>query len=538
MRFGLSWVLVLCLSASVMAQPALAPIDQQVLHLGNGAEPNSLDPHRAEGVSAGNIVRDLYEGLTGISPQGAVVPASASHWTISDDACTYTFTLRENLRWSDGSPLLAQDFVAGLQRSVAPATGNGYAQMLSPIENAEAVQQGQLLAGALGVHAPDARTVVIHLRHPTPYLLGLLAHPSAFPLHQPSLAQWGKGFARPGRMVSNGAYVLDEWIVQSQIILRRNPHYWNNPQTVLEQVIYHPSEDINAALNRYAANEFDVTYEIPLVQAKALRAKYGPELHIAPYLGSYYYGFNLSQPPFKGQRSLRQALAMAVDRDVIVEKVMNGVARPAYSYVPPGTAQYTAQQPVWASWPREKKLQEARRLYAAAGYSKAKPLQVELRYNTHDDHKRIAVVIAAMWKQWLGVETRLVNEEFKVFLQNRKQHAVTQVFRSTWISDYNDASSFLDLLQSGHGRNDSVYVNPAYDVLLEQASRSPDMAERRRLLEQAERMVLDDLPVLPIYTYVSKHLVKPWVAGWQDNAYDYHYAKDLRVLAHEEMGGP
>jgi oligopeptide transport system substrate-binding protein len=537
-RFGLSWVLVLCLSASVMAQPALAPIDQQVLHLGNGAEPNSLDPHRAEGVSAGNIVRDLYEGLTGISPQGAVVPAAASHWTISDDACTYTFTLRENLRWSDGSPLLAQDFVAGLQRSVAPATGNGYAQMLSPIEHAEAVQQGQLLAGALGVHAPDARTVVIHLRHPTPYLLGLLAHPSAFPLHQPSLAQWGKGFARPGRMVSNGAYVLDEWIVQSQIILRRNPHYWNNPQTVLEQVIYHPSEDINAALNRYAANEFDVTYEIPLVQAKALRAKYGAELHIAPYLGSYYYGFNLSQPPFKGQRGLRQALAMAVDREVIVEKVMNGVAYPAYSYVPPGTAQYTAQQPHWAGWPREQKLREARRLYAAAGYTKARPLQVELRYNTHDDHKRIAIVIAAMWKQWLGVETRLVNEEFKVFLQNRKQHAVTQVFRSTWISDYNDASSFLDLLQSGHGRNDSVYANPAYDALLAQASRSLNTTERRRLLEQAERMVLDDLPVLPIYTYVSKHLVKPWVAGWQDNAYDYHYAKDLRVLMRDKVVRP
>lgn len=511
----------------------LAPPAQQVLHHGNGAEPNSLDPHRSEGVSANNIARDLFEGLTGISPKGEVVPAAAEHWTISADGLGYTFTLRAGLRWSDGSALTAEDFAEGFRRSIAPATGNTFAQMLSAIEQADAILKGKAPPTTLGVTAPDARTLHIRLRAPTPYLLGLLSHPSTFPVHRPSIEQWGRDFARPGRLVSNGAYQLKDWVVQSHVELVRNPQYWNNAATRIERVSYHPSEDISSELKRYAADEFDTTYEIPLVQAKALRARYGEELHIAPYFGSYYYGFNLAKPPFKDNPKLRQALSMALDREVIVGKVMNGVALPAYSYVPPGMWNYTPQVPAWAAWPRERKLAAARQLLTEAGYGPENPLTVELRYNTHDDHKRIAVVIAAMWKQWLGVETRLINEEFKVFLQNRKLREVTQVFRSAWISDYDDATSFLDLPTSTHGRNDSVYRNPAYDALLQQAAATADITARRALLEEAERLLLVDLPVLPIYTYVSKHLVKPWVAGWQDNAYDYHYTKDLSVLAHE-----
>lgn len=526
-------VLALLWLTSAMAAP-VAPHSQQVLHHGNGAEPNSLDPHRSEGVSANNIARDLFEGLTGISPSGEVIPAASAHWQVSADGCVYTFTLRDPLRWSDGSALTAADFVAGLQRSISPATGNSFAQMLNAITQADAVLKGTLSPDALGVSAPDARTVVIRLAAPTPYFLGLLSHPSTFPVHRPSLQKWGRDFARPGRLVSNGAYLLKDWAVQSHIELVRNPQYWNNARTVVEQVFYHPSEDISSELKRYAADEFDTTYEIPLVQAVDVRARYGAELHVAPYLGSYYYGFNLSKPPFKNNPKLRQALTMAIDREVLVAKVMNGLALPAYSYVPPGTSDYTPQTLSWAQWPREKRLATARRLYAEAGYSADHPLIVELRYNTHDDHKRIALVVAAMWKQWLGVETRLINEEFKVFLQNRKQHEVTQVFRSAWISDYDDATSFLDLLTATHGRNDSVYRNPHYDALLKRAATTADVTQRRALLEQAERLLLTDLPVLPIYVYVSKHLVKPWVAGWQDNAYDYHYSKDLSVLDHPQ----
>lgn len=517
---------------ALAAAPVLAPPERQVLRQGNGPEPNSLDPHRAEGVSSSNIVRDLYEGLTGISPAGEVVPAAAERWTVSEDGRQYRFTLRDGLRWSDGSPLTAEDFVEGLRRSIAPATGNTFAQMLGAIEGAPQVLRGERPATALGVTAADARTVEIRLGAPTPYLLGLLSHPGSFPVHRPSLARWGKDFARPGRLVGNGAYVLQDWVVHSHIALVRNPQYWNDANTRIERVSFYASEESSAALKRYAADELDTTYEIPLVQAPAIRSRYGAELHVAPYLGSYFYGFNLSQPPFKGQLALRRALAMAIDREVIVGKVMKGLALPAYSYLPPGLWNYTAQVPEWAGWPREKKLAEARRLYAEAGYSAQHPLTVELRYNTHEDHRRIAVVIAAMWKQWLGVRTRLINEEFKVFLQNRKLHQVTQVFRSAWISDYDDATSFLDLKTATHGRNDEVYRNPAYDALLAAAAAEPDIAKRRAQLEAAERQLLADQAVLPIYTYVSKHLVKPWVAGWQDNRYDYHYTKDLAVIEH------
>lgn len=517
---------------AVAAPPTLAPREQQVLRQGNGPEPNSLDPHRAEGVSSSNIVRDLYEGLTGISPAGEVIPAAAERWTVSEDGREYRFMLRENLRWSDGSPLTAEDFVEGFRRSVAPATGNTFAQMLNAIENAPEILRGERPARALGVSAPDARTVEIRLSAPTPYLLGLLSHPSSFPVHRPGLAQWGKDFARPGRLVGNGAYVLKHWVVHSHIELVRNPQYWDDAKTRIERVSFHVSEDSSAELKRYAADEFDTTYEIPLVQAPAIQARYGRELHLAPYLGSYFYGFNLSQPPFQDQLALRRALTMAIDREVIVGKVMKGVALPAYSYVPPGMWNYTAQLPEWAAWPREKKLAEARRLYAEAGYSEKNPLTVELRFNTHEDHRRIAVVIAAMWKQWLGVRTRLINEEFKVFLQNRKLHQLTQVFRSAWISDYDDATSFLDLKTATHGRNDEVYRNPAYDALVAEAAAEPDIARRRARLEAAERLLLADQVVLPIYTYVSKHLVKPWVEGWQDNRYDYHYSKDLAVIEH------
>jgi oligopeptide transport system substrate-binding protein len=261
-----------------------------------------------------------------------------------------------------------------------------------------------------------------------------------------------------------------------------------------------------------------------------VRQLFGSELHLAPYLGSFWYGYNLSRPPFKDQPKLRQALSMAIDRDVIADKLLQGAALPAYGVVPPGTGDYTPQLPEWADWPRERRIAEAQRLYAEAGYSAAHPLQVELRYNTQEDHRRTAIVIAAMWKQRLGVQTTLVNEEWKVFLQNRRMKLLTQVFRGGWIADYDDASAFLDNFRSFDNQDDTAYANPAYDALLAQAQQEPDPQHRRDLLQRAERLLLGDYAILPIYTYESKHLVKPTIAGWRDNPLDYHYSKDLRVL--------
>lgn len=501
-----------------------------LLRIGNGNEPETLDPHRAEGVSASNIVRDLYEGLTALSPRGEVMPGVAERWEISADGREYLFHLRPQARWSNGDALSAEDFVAGLRRSVDPATASAYAQMLAPIEGASAVIGGALPSDRLAVQALDPQTLRIRLRAPTPYFLGLLAHPSSFPIHQPSLARWGRDFSRPGRLVSNGAYALADWVPQGQVRLRRNAHYWNDRNTAVDAVEFRPSEDANSELKRYRADELDISYEIPLLQAPWLRQHLGGELRIAPYIGTYFYGFNCSQPPFKDNPKLRAALTLAVDREVIVSKVMNAVALPAYSLVPPGISGYTPPQPEWAGWTRDQRLVEARRLYAEAGYSAAHPLEVELRYNTHDDHRRIATVIAAMWKQWLGVRTRLLNEEFKVFIQNRNLRQLTQLFRAVWIGDYDDASAFTDILHSRHGQNDMAYDNPRYDALLAAAAAEADPARRQGLLAEAERLLQADWPVLPIYTYVSKHLVKPWVQGWQDNALDIHYSKDLRIV--------
>ena len=501
-----------------------------MLRIGNGNEPETLDPQRVRGVSASNIVRDLYEGLTTVSSRGEVVAGVAERWEISADGREYRFHLRPRVRWSNGDLLSAEDFVAGLRRSVDPAIASTYAHMLSPIEGAAQVATGEQPPDRLAVQALDAQTLLIRLNVPTPHFLGLLAHPSTFPIHRGSLAKWGGDFARPGRLVGNGAYALADWVPQGQVRLRRNRHYWNDSGTSIDELEFRPSEDANSELKRYRADELDVTYEIPLQQAPWLRQHYGQDLHVSSYLGTYFYGFNCSRPPFKDNPKLRRALTLAVDRQVIVDKVMNGLALPAYSLLPPGLSGYTPQRPEWADWSRERRLAEARRLYAEAGYSEQRPLEVELRYNTHEDHKRIATVVAAMWKQWLGVRTTLLNEEFKVFIQNRNLRKITQLFRAVWIADYDDPTAFTDILHSSHGQNDMAYSNPDYDGLLALAAAEADSERRRQHLAQAEQMLLRDQPLLPIYTYTSKHLVKPWVQGWQDNPLDIHYSKDLRIV--------
>ncbi len=510
--------------------------EKQILRKGNGSQPQTLDPHKAEGVPSSNILRDLFEGLTGESPDGRIVPAGAERWDISEDGLSYTFHIRHNGRWSDGSPVTAHDFEYGLKRSLNPATGSKYTKILSPIKNADAVAAGELPLEALGVKALDDFTLRIELATPAPYFLGLLNHSSTYPMHKASVEKWGDAVAKPGHLVSNGAYTLDELVVQSHIKLVRNHHYWNDANTHINEVWYYPIEDQSSELKRYRAGEIDVTYEVPNNQFTWIKKYLGEELVINPWLGIYYYGFNLTKPPFKDSLKLRKALAMAVDRDILTGKVTQFGERPAYAFVPPGVSSgagiYAPQTPPWASWPREKQLAEARRLYEAAGYSKTNPLEVELRYNTSENHKKIAIAVAAMWKQALGVKTRLINEEWKVFLSNRKQKQVTQVFRAGWISDYNDPMSFLELLHSQHGINDSAYNNPEYDALLARIAAEPDAEKRTRLMEQAEQLMLTDQPVMPLYSYVVKRLVKPYVGGVGNNIMDHHYSKDWYILKH------
>ncbi len=516
---------------AVTAAPAVELAAEQILHKGNGAEPQTLDPHKAEGVPSSNILRDLYEGLTSESPNGDIIPGGASRWEISEDGRVYTFYLRENARWSNGDPVVAADYVFGLRRSADPATLSKYSQILSSIQNAEAVVAGKLPPDELGVKALDDYTVEITLKAPTPYFLGLLNHSSTFPIHRKSVEEFGDRFSRPGNLVGNGAFMLKDWVVQSHIHLVKNPAYWDADNVTLTEVYYHATEDQSSELKRYRAGELHWTNEVPLAQVKWIRENMPDEFKVSTYLGVYYYGFNLTQPPFKDNLNLRRALTMAIQREIIVEKVTRLGEQPAYSWVPSGVYNYGTQVPEWASWPWEKRLAEARRLYKLAGYDDENPLRIELRYNTSENHKKVAVAIAAMLKQNLGVRVNLINEEWKVFLETRKQKRVTQLFRAGWIGDYNDANTFAELMYSTHGINDPGYNNPEYDALLDAAAVEGDFQKRREILEQAERMLLEDQPIMPIYFYVSKKMVSPRIDGFEPNIMDHHYSKNFRLLA-------
>lgn len=513
--------------------PALLAAEQ-TLRRGNGEEPETLDPHRAQGVPAHNILRDLFEGLTVEQPDGSVMPGAAAHWDISRDGKRYTFYLRDNARWSNGDPVLAEDFVFGLQRSANPQTGSPAVQVLSPILNAKAVFSGAMDPSELGIRALNERTVQIDLEAPTPYFLTLLTLPPSYPVHRPSLDTHGDQYSRAGNLVSNGAFALREWKIYSHILLGRNPYYWDHEHVILEAVYYLPIADQNAEMARYRAGDLHWTYEVSNSQYNWLRTHLPNELAVASWLGTYYLGFNLTQEPFAMRPKLRRALNLAVDRQLLVDKVTRFGELPTFNLVPRGIPRYESPVPDVADWSQIEREAEARRLYRQAGYDEARPLQIELRYNTSANHKKIALAVAAMWRQVLGVETILINEEWKVFLQNRQQRRITQVYRAGWIGDYNDPNAFLEIFYSGHRQNDSGYENQAYDRLLERIAEERIPSRRMRLLAEAERVLLEDQPLLPLYTYVTKRLVSPMLQGWQSNTMDHHLSRWMYLVRQQD----
>jgi oligopeptide transport system substrate-binding protein len=504
---------------------------EQILHVGLGAELQSLDPQRGQDVQGADVMRDLFEGLTSESESGEVIPGVAESWDFSPDTLTYTFHLRHNARWSNGDAVTAEDFAYSLRRALDPKTLSRYTFILSPIVNADAIAAGKLPTSELGVRALDDYTLEIRLAHPTPYFLSLLAHETANPVNRANVEQFGAQFTRPGNLVGNGAYRLAEWTMQSHLKLVRNPYYWDDAHTTLNEVWFHVTEDLDAELKRFRAGELDWTYKVPGKQLPWIRENMPDELKIAPYLGSYYYAFNVTRPPFKDNPKLRRALALAIDRDIITKEVLGFGEIPAFGWVPP-VIHYTPQSMPEASWTQEAREAEAKRLYAEAGYSPEHPLKTELMYNTEEDHRRIAVAIASMWQRVLGVETSITNQEWKVFIDTREQKIDTQVVRDGWIGDYNDAYTFAELLRSNSQMDDSGYKDKDYDALLDRAQRQNSIKERAALLEEAERKVLTDMPILPIYFYASKHMVRPWVKGWEPNILDHHRHKNFYLLKH------
>lgn len=523
--------LLVATGALVAGLTGCAPAEEpatNILVRGNGPEPDSLDPQKARSVEAHVILRDLYECLTSLAKDASTAPGVAKSWTVSPDGLVYTFHLRDNARWSNGDRVTGEDFVFALRRLVDPATASQYAQLIDIVANAPAIVAGRARPSTLGVSAPDASTVVVRLSAPALYLPGLLSFPSTCPVHRPTLEREGARFTKPGVMVSNGAFKLVSWEPGSRITVTRNRRYWNDAATRLDGVQYLQIADESTEFTRYRAGDLHVTAVVPRAQYDIIRRDYAAELHVSPQLSTYYYGFALDRAPFRDAPGLRRALSLVIDREQLAAVVLRVGELPAYGWIPPGVHDYTSQAFDYAGRPMADRIAEARRLYAAAGYSAAHPLRFELRYNSGEVHSRLAVAIVAMWKEALGVEVQLTAVEFRSLMADIDARNV-EMFRMSWSGDYNDAYTFLQYLKSGFGINLPRYSNPAYDALLEHAATTVDTAARRALLEEAERTMLADTPLLPLYFYVNKHLVSPRVVGWYDNVLNVVYSKDLAL---------
>lgn len=509
-----------------------ARAEEQILRVGNGSEPETLDPALCELNPDLQILHELSEGLVTIGPSGEALPGQAESWTVSDDGLIYRFTLRPGLAWSNGAPLTAEDFAWSWRRTVDPKTGSKYAFPYYPIQNAEEIVNGKAAPETLGVQAIDARTLEVHLKAPTGFFLKLTGLPQFSPAYRPAVEQFGNQYTRPGNLIGNGAFVLVEWTPQSRLVAAKNPHYWNAASVKLDKIEYFPIENQNEELKRYRAGELDETFDVPSDQLDFVRAQLPAELRITPFMGTYYLGFNLTRPPFKDNLKLRQAINLAIDRETIVSKITKAGELPAYGWVPPGIEGYEGQDFDWKTMPMADRIVRARQLYAEAGYGPGKPLSIELRYNTSENHKKIMIAIASMLKQALGIQVTLVNQEFKVFVSARKDKRETELFRDGWTADYPDANNFAELLLSGAGLNDTGYASPAYDALVHQAQLTVDPAARNTLLEQAERQVLQDEPMAPIFTYTLKRLVKPYVKGYAVNVLGFYYARLVSLDPH------
>lgn len=501
---------------------ARAPAPTNTLRRGNGPEPDSLDPALARTDSAATILRDTYEGLTALDAHANPKPAAASSWSVSADGRTITYTLRSGTRWSNGDALTAEDFVLSWRRLVDPSTGSQYAEVLAPIENAADIVEGRQPPEKLGVEAPNLTTLIVHLRAPTVYFTALTAHWSTYPTYH------GKAPAAPGAAITNGAYRPMTWVVGSQVTAQRNPNYWDSPAVSIAEVRYVHVPDPRDEYSRYRGGELDTTYALPPAAWPELSARHGDQLHRGPQLGLYFYGFNLRKPPFRDAPLLRQALAMAIDRDRLVSMVTALGESPAYGWVPDGIANYTPQRFDWSGLTTSARLDEARRLFAKAGYDSGHPLRLQLRYPTGATHEKLALAVAAMWHETLGVDVVPVGEEFRSLLESINRGEAV-LFRSSWIGDYNDAYTFASVLRSDFGINLVHYQNPAYDHLLDDAESTADPKKRRERLELAERLALADVPVIPLYFYITKHLVAPRVHGWTDNVMNVVYSKDLSL---------
>jgi oligopeptide transport system substrate-binding protein len=500
-----------------------------VLHRGNGSEPQSLDPAHVAIDAEANIVRDLYEGLTAHDAAGRVVPGVAESWTVSPDGIVYTFTLRPDARWSNGDPVTADDFVFAFQRIENPKVAAAYPDALYPIRNAVGINRMGEAVETLGVRAVDPGTLEITLEQPTPWLPELLAGVAALPVNQASVSELGADFVKPGAMISNGAFTLAEDVANDHVTLAKNPHYWDAAHVSLDTVIFYPTDDQIAAVRRFKAGELDLNYGFPTDTYAALVADLGKDaVRLTPSLTAEYCAFDTHKPPFDDVR-VRQALSLAIDRDALAASVA-GAGLPLYSFVPEGIAGYTPAAADDAAMTQGEREDKARALLQAAGYGDGgTPLDVELRYNAGDNHKKVATAIAAAWKA-LGVAVTLTPADTKAHYAALTAAAGFDAARVGWTAAYADPQAFLSPYASASTPfNYTGYAGADYDALLARSSTEPDAATRLATLHDAEAILARDQPAAPLLVSAAPWLVAKNVTGWQDNTANDHRSRYLGI---------
>lgn len=505
--------------------------EEGVLVINNMAEPSGLDPQSVTGLSESRIMYALFEGLVNYDPKDlSAVPGVAERWEMSSDGKTWTFRLRPEARWSNGDPVTSSDFLFSWRRMLMPGFGAEYASMLHAVKGAKAFNEGALQDFAqVGFRAPDPRTVVIELEYPVPYFLGLICHHSWLPVHPPTILRHGKidalhtPWTRPGSLVGNGAFELESWEVARHVKLRRNPHYWNTAEVALNGVVFRAIPDLFAEERAFRGGELHITGAVPPYKVKQLREEGAPQLRLDPFLATAFIWVNCD---YQGKDSavrkalsdvrVRRALGLAIDRQQIVDKVLRAGETPALHFTPPGTGGFHAK----ARWRPE--LAEARRLLAEAGHPEGRGFpRLEYLYNTSEGSQMAAQAYQEMWRNGLGVEVELRNLEWKVYL-SAMHKGDYQIGRGAWVGDYNDPNTFLEMLQTGNGLNQSRWSHPEYDRLLARAARETDPRGRYELFEAAEALLVREAPVIPVAFGRNKFLISSHVRGWHPTLLDQH----------------
>ena len=526
MRNFLFIFLIFLVGCSSNTTPVDDGLDKQIFHFGNGSEPQGIDPHIVTGVPEHHILISLCEGLTIPNAyDDDNLPGAAESWSISDDGKTYIFKLRKNGKWSNGDPVTADDFVWSWKRILTASLGSQYPDMLYYLVGAQEYHTGVTDDfESVGVKAIDTYTLEVKLNAPTPFFTGLLSHYSTWPVHKETVLKYGSiddrngEWTRPGNFVCNGAFNLKSWELNNKIVVEKNPLYWDASTVQLNQIHYYPVSNVMTEDRMFRAGQLHLTSTLPSQKCPVYLEENNPDLRIDPYMGTYFYRLNTTNPYLNDVR-VRKALAYSIDRRLLVDKVTKCGQIPAYSFTPPGSNGY---EPT-TSIPFDPEL--AKQLLFEAGFnSENKFPKLEILFNTNEDHRKIALAIQQMWQQNLGIEVELVNQDWKVYL-SREMVGDFQVSRAGWIGDYEDPNTFLDLMRPNRGNNKTGWENMEYDSIVAQANSTNDQSERYELLKQAERILIDEMPIIPLYTYVRSYQLSPDVKGFSPHILDHHHPK-------------